>query len=126
MRGRDYAIDLCGTLDVLKPAVLLMVHCQAVNLPPWKLVGWFPEVVKCLDKIEENLTDVLDGTEQPHKDLLPRLSKHWKDLCHNEAEDCHFQGQPLLEGWLVVSEEKVKKKSASGKETMQTTFNWDA
>ncbi len=32
----------------------------------------------------------------------------------------------VLEGWLVVSEEKVKKKSASGKETMQTTFNWDA
>lgn len=119
MRGRDYAIDLCGTLDVLKPAVMLMVRCQAVNLPSWKIVGWFPE------KIQESLTGVLNE-EQPHKDLLPKLSKHWEDLFHAEAEDCHFQGQPLLEGWLVVGEEKAKKTSASGKETIQTTYTWDA
>ena len=89
MRGRDYAIDLWGTLDVLKPAVILMVRCQAVDLLSW-IVGWFPEVIKSLDKIEEGLTGVLDG-EQPHKDHLSKLSKHWEDLSHENAEDCHFQ-----------------------------------
>ena len=58
-------------------------------------------------KIEESLAGVLDG-KQLSEDL-PRLSKYWEDLSHEEAEDCHFQGQPQLESWLVVSEEKVKK-----------------
>ena len=34
IRGQDYEIDLCGALDVLKPAILLMIKSQAVNIPP--------------------------------------------------------------------------------------------
>ncbi len=39
VRGQDYAIDLCGALDVMKPAILLIIKGQALNLLPWKIIG---------------------------------------------------------------------------------------
>ena len=51
VRGQDYAIDLCGMIDVMKPAVTLMVKSQALSVPPWKIVAWFPRVTALLSKI---------------------------------------------------------------------------
>ena len=104
VRGRDYAIDLCGVLDILKTAVTLIIHCQAFNLPPWKIVRWFPGVIKTLNGFEESLK-VLEG-DRPNEDLLPRLCSHWDELTFENAEDCHFHcTTPLLEGWLVAGKE---------------------
>lgn len=81
---RDYVIDLCGTLDVSKPAVTLMVRCQAVNLPPWKIVGWFPVVTESMTTIEKSLEGMLTG-DKPDENLLPRLSKHWDELSREKV-----------------------------------------
>ena len=77
-------IDLCGTLDVLKPAVTLMVRCQAVNLPPWKIVGWIPVVTESMTTIEKSLEDMLTG-DKPDEHLLPRLSKNWDEISREKA-----------------------------------------
>ena len=45
VRGQDYVIDLCGTLDIMKAAIVLMVRSQSLNLPPWKIVKWLPRVL---------------------------------------------------------------------------------
>ena len=63
-----------------------MVQCQAVNVAPWKIIGWFPRVVENLNGIEESLASVLQG-DAPNKDLLPKLGKHWEELSHERAED---------------------------------------
>ena len=75
VRGRDYAIDLCGTLDIFKPCVALMVLSQSVNIPSWKIAIYFPQLISRLNAIENNLDMILEG-ESPNKDLLPILSKH--------------------------------------------------
>ncbi len=126
VRGRDYVIDLCGTLDALKPAVTLMVRCQAVNLPPWKIVGWFPVITESLTTIEKSLEDMLLTGGKPNENLLPRLSKHWDELSREKAEDCLFLTTPLLEGWLVVGQEKVEERLESGQTTVSTMYNWSA
>ena len=46
VRGQDFAIDLCLALDILFPIIILMIESQRVNLPVWKVVGWFPRVIK--------------------------------------------------------------------------------
>ena len=100
-----------------------MVQCQAVNVAPWKIIGWFPRVVKNLNGIEESLASVLEG-DAPNKDLLPKLAKHWEELSHERAEDCCFQDTPVLEGWLVVGQEKVDEQL--GRATQSTVYNWSA
>ena len=84
-------------LDVLRPAVTLMVQCQAVNVAPWKIIGWFPQVVENLNGIEESLASVLEG-DAPNKDLLPKLGNHWEELSREQAADCCLQDMPVLEG----------------------------
>ena len=109
---------MCGVLDVLRPSVTLMIKCQAVNLPPWKVVSWFPRVIDLLERIRTNLEEVRAG-ENPSKELLPTLSKHWEELTslRNDEDDSEvgedgddevvgsFHGLPVLRGWLVVGEE---------------------
>ena len=79
---------MCGVLDVLRPSVTLMIKCQAVNLPPWKVVSWFPRVIDLLERIRTNLEEVRAG-ENPSKELLPTLSKHWEELTslRNDEDD---------------------------------------
>jgi hypothetical protein len=95
-----------------------MIKCQAVNLPPWKVVSWFPRVIDLLERIRTNLEEVRAG-ENPSKELLPTLSKHWEELTslRNDEDDSEvgedgddevvgsFHGLPVLRGWLVVGEE---------------------
>lgn len=81
--------------------------CQAVNLPSWKIVTWFPQLINKLLDIENNLEMILEG-DIPNQDLLPKLSKHWDEISLEEAEDCMFQGEKLLESWIVVGQETVE------------------
>ena len=90
-RGQDYAIDLCGTLDVLQPVILLTLKTQSVNLPPWKIVTWFRRVIKILKELEANLV-AMEAGAKPSEQKLPKLSKHWEELTpptgsEDEGED---------------------------------------
>ena len=89
--GQDYAIDLCGTLDVLQPVILLMLKTQSVNLPPWKIVTWFRRVIKILKELEANLV-AMEAGAKPSEQKLLKLSKHWEELTppassEDEGED---------------------------------------
>ncbi len=79
VRGEDFAVDLCGMLDLLKPVVSLMVRAQTVNLPPWKIISWFSRVGKILEKCKEELKKVAAGA-QPSKSILPKLAEHWQEI----------------------------------------------
>ena len=53
VRGEDFAVDLCGVLDLLKAVVLLMVRAQTVNLEnnllvltSWQNIGEVPGGVR--------------------------------------------------------------------------------
>ena len=86
--GQDYAIDLCGALDVMKPAILLMIKSQALNLPPWTIVGWLPHVLDILEKAELELDNLHQGRiEIPNEELLPKLHEHWEELKDKDDED---------------------------------------
>ena len=91
VRGQDYAIDLCGALDVMKPAILLMIKSQALNLPPWKIVGWLPRVLDILGKAKLELDNLRHGRiEIPNEELLPKLHEHWEELKDKEDEESTF------------------------------------
>ena len=104
-----------------------MVMCQAVNLPSWKIVAWFPQLISKLSAMETNLEMILEG-EIPNKDLLPNLNKHWNEISLEEAEDCVFQGENLLESWIVVGQETVEGVEMSEAEKRKTKimYNWEA
>ena len=101
--------------------------CQAVNLPSWKIVAWFPQLISKLSAMETNLEMILEG-EIPNKDLLPNLNKHWNEISLEEAEDCVFQGENLLESWIVVGQETVEgvEMSEAGKRKTKIMYNWEA
>ena len=114
--GQDYAIDLCGALDVMKPAILLIIKSQALNLLPWKIVGWLPHVLDILEKAELELDNLQHGRiEIPNKELLPKLHKHWEELKDKEDEETTFFDMVLLDGWLVVDEEAVVVSPVRGR-----------
>ena len=89
-----------------------MVFCQSVNIPSWKIAIYFPQLISRLNAIENNLDMILEG-ESPNKDLLPILSKHWNEISLEEAEDCIFQGENLLESWIVIGQENVELTEVS-------------
>ena len=79
VHGEDFAVDLCGVLDLLTSVVSLMVRAQTVNLPPWKIISWFSRVGKILEKCHEELEKVVAGA-QPSKSILPKLAEHWQEI----------------------------------------------
>lgn len=131
VRGQDYAIDLCGTLDVMKPAVLLMIKSQALNLPPWKIVIWLPRVLDILEKAKLELDNLIHGRiEIPNEELLPKLHEHWEELKDNEDEESTFFDMVLLDGWLVVDQEAVVVSPVRGERRergrREMLYNWVA
>ena len=129
---------LVTMVDNQKPAlvrpVTLMIKAQSVNLPSWKIVTWFPKLMDKLSFIEDNLEIMLDGAN-PDKDLLPKLYKHWDEISLENAEECTFQGETLLESWIVVSQETVNpveddthtsSKKKKGKKRAKIVYNWEA
>jgi hypothetical protein len=136
VRGQDYVIDLCGTLDIMKPAIVLMVRSQSLNLPPWKIVKWLPRVTGILEKMKEEIIGIEEGrVERPSQDLFPKLHLHWdtiKDPEEDEDEGTEergtFQDIPLLVGWLIVSQETINEQPRQGDKRgrKQTVYNWNA
>ena len=130
VRGQDYAIDLCGALDVMKPAILLMIKSQALNLPPWKIVGWLPRVLDILGKAKLELDNLRHGRiEIPNEELLPKLHEHWEELKDKEDEESTFFDIVLLEGWLVVDQEAVVASPVRGRRQArqrEVLYNWVA
>jgi hypothetical protein len=58
-----------------------MTKSQALWVPPWKIVVWFPRVVNILSKIEEELKRLMEKEVSiPDGQLLPKLAKHWEQL----------------------------------------------
>ena len=55
IRGQDYAIDICGVLDVLKPVVTLMIKRQSLSAAPWKIVSSFLWLLLVFKTIETEL-----------------------------------------------------------------------
>ena len=123
IRGQDYAIDLCGTLDVMKPVVTLMIKSQRLNVSPWKIAIWFPRLIFLLNQIEEELQR-LHGSEIriPNELILPKLAANWLDLTHNNIDDCQFKGMQVLEGWLVVNQETTTENTRQPTARRKTVF----
>lgn len=111
-----------------------MIKSQAVNLPPWKIVKWFPKVTSYLEKCIDQLKQVPIG-ETPSKLLLPTLHKHWQELTSEEGrtdEDSDdelefagsFRGIPLLPAWLVVDKHEQDQNTKTGKK--KKLYTWAA
>ena len=128
IRGQDFAIDLCGILDILKPAIILMIKCQALSVAPWKIISWFPRVIDSIERIKQHLCDVRDGKiEAPSVDILPLLGKHWSELTEEPIEECTFQGMQVVEGWLVVGQTSCSGADQERRKAKrQVTYDWSA
>lgn len=130
VRGQDYAIDLCGMIDVLKPAVTLMVKSQALAIPPWKIIAWFPRLTALLSKIEDEIEQLKLGEVLiPDKKVVPKLAQHWEELTREEIEDCTFQGIEVYPGWMVVGErtEQGEATTTGGRrQKKKKTITWRA
>ncbi len=85
------------------------------NLPPWKITAWFPRVSFILTSIQGALEQLRDGiVTSPDKKLLPRLSTHWEELTNEDIKGCSFQGMKVLEGRIVVDQERREPQEVSG------------
>ena len=130
VRGQDYAIDLCGALDFMKPVILLMIKSQALNFPPLKIVGWLPCVLDILEKAKLERDNLHHGRiEIPDEELLQKLHEHWEELKDKDNEESTFFDMVLLDGWLVVDPEAVLVSPVSGRRRAQqreVLYNWVA
>ena len=101
----------------MKPIVNVMIKLQALQVPPWKTTVWIPRVLDVLLSIEHTISALREAhsaglenvfqegeTSRPDKILTPLLYQHWDTLSHTDAQQCTFQGVPLLEGWIIVGE----------------------
>ena len=43
--GEDFVIDMCGKLDVMRPAIEMLIKLQDLQVPIWKICVWSPKVV---------------------------------------------------------------------------------
>ena len=123
VRGQDFAIDLCGTLDVFHPVVVLMLRSQAVNQQPWKVSVWYSKVIKRLTEIYNHLDGVILG-DQPSVDLLPKLAENWKDLTAETGKyDCgKFREHDLTPGWIIVEEKSIEESN----EKIKKMYTWSS
>ena len=82
--------------------VVLIIKSQALNLLPWKIVGWLSHVLDILEKAE--LDNLQHGRiEIPNKELLPKLHKHWEELKDKEDEETtFFIWSCWMDGWLLI------------------------
>ena len=86
IRGQDFAIDLCCALDIFYPIISLMNKVQTVNIPVWKIVGWFSKVVEEITAMIDKLQKVNEGSS-PSARLFPRLSGNWKEISQYDEND---------------------------------------
>ena len=65
IRGQDFLLDLCTTLDLLEPLVQFMTATQSVNLPPWKVPVWFPKVIALKNRQKDLITLLKERSQMP-------------------------------------------------------------
>ena len=126
MHGQDYAINLSGALDVMKPAILLMIKSQALTLPPWKIVAWSPHVLHVLEDVEMELEQLRTERVQIPDGNLPKLNNHWKNLTKENVEECTFHDMEVLDGWMVIDQETAVVSPVRGQRRKETVYNWVA
>ncbi len=55
--GQDFLFDLCAAVDILKPAITLLLDLQSLQSPVWKISFWHPKVLELLKKMEKTTTE---------------------------------------------------------------------
>ena len=85
--------DLCGSVDVLTPAITYLVHLQNLQVPIWKAVVWYSKVEFYLEKLS-NLS-----IDHPHESCI-HLKSNIEDI-----KKFSFHGEKLVDGRLCTGSE---------------------
>uniref|UniRef100_A0A7M6DPB1 Uncharacterized protein n=2 Tax=Clytia hemisphaerica TaxID=252671 RepID=A0A7M6DPB1_9CNID len=126
IRGQDFAIDICGAADVLRPIVLMMVRCQAVDLPLWKVPTWFHRMIRQLESTAEEVKKREGFCSSLN---LTYLGENWKSLTANEKNKRSeklgtFKNVDVIKGWLVTDKGTVESEAADTKKTKKKQYTW--
>jgi hypothetical protein len=105
--GEDFVIDMCGTLDVMRPAIEMLVKLQDLQVPIWKICVWSSKVVRELGQVA---TLSLDN---PAAEQFSYLHGNMKDIRKGK-----YKGVKLVPGWLLVGTETD--------ENQETVYRWVA
>ena len=91
--GQDLIADLCGSVDVLTPAITYLVHLQNLQVPIWKAIVWYSKVEFYLEKLS-NLS-----IDHPLESCI-NLKSNIEDI-----KKFSFHGEKLVDGWLCTGSE---------------------
>jgi hypothetical protein len=97
--GKDFVTDMCGTLDVMKPVIEMLVRLQDLQVPIWKICVWSPKVISTLNAVK--------GLS------LSKPPKHYGYLGNNMdgIQKGKYKGIKLVPGWLLVGAKSQKDGS---------------
>lgn len=97
--GKDFVTDMCGTLDVMKPVIEMLVRLQDLQVPIWKICVWSPKVISTLNAVK--------GLS------LSKPPKHYGYLGNNMdgIQKGKYKGIKLVPGWLLVGATSQKDGS---------------
>ena len=104
--GEDFVIDMCGTLDVMRPAIEMLVKLQDLQVPVWKICVWSSKVLHQLGQVATL--------------SLANPTKQFSNL-HGTMKEIHkgkYKGVKLVTGWLLVGRETD--------ENQETVYQWVA
>jgi hypothetical protein len=102
--GKDFVIDICGTLDIMRPAIEMLVRLQDLQVPIWKICVWSPKVISELSNVAAlSLT-------KPNKQF------GHLDGCMEDIRKEKYKGVKLVPGWLLVGTGKD--------ENQETVYKW--
>lgn len=91
--GQDFIADVCGSVDVLTPAITYLVGLQNLQVPIWKAVVWYP-------KVEAHLKKLGDLSIDCPPESCVHLNANIADI-----KEFKFHDQELVDGWLLVGRE---------------------
>ena len=105
--GQDFIVYLCGSINVLTPAMTYLVELQNLQAPIWKAVVWYPKVEAYLKKLGDLSID-----SPPQSCLHPNANIA-------DIKKFKFHEQELVDGWLQVGSENKQTE-----EGMVQLLNW--
>ena len=109
IKGRDFVLDLCGLIDILKPFIDKMIRVQqALDQMVWTITILMPKVKAHLKAAESSLRVQLKNINITTLDSygFPKLSKHYTSINKDDPRECVFKGVNLTEGWMVVNNDE--------------------
>ena len=98
--GKDFVIDMCGTLDVMRPVIEMLVRLQDLQVPIWKICVWSPKVISELSNVA-----ALSLTK-------PAKQFGHLDGCMEDIRKGKYKGVKLVPGWLLVGTGKDEKQES--------------